>query len=532
MISKRSLLVAPALILPSRRLARTQSLLLLAAGSSNGNIDPNAIIVAPTTVSPAANDSNIGTLAAPVATLEQAQTLVRRSSVTKTVYLRAGTYSRTRCLVLTSRDNGETWATYPDDPVGNAVLDYTNQRFSGAFSDLGSPSGCAIMAQGTSNVTIDGLTIQNYPAIGILCYAGNAGSNDFGFMTNVATASNVTVKNCSFINGGYGAFPPWYPTNDGQNVSYPGNGIYATEVPAIWFIGATNNGTDLTNGLITHNYIYKHPATAIMVQSGAVAEVTNNCIQATNSAAFDTGCIYNQFTSGCVIKYNYIRDGKTANARSPNASGNSDRDVRAIYCDNSTNNITMQFNIVAGHPADTSGTSPSFDDTFKACMFGVGTNANQNFSYNIIDMGTSPHIAVQNSSTGSGNQFVGNIIISNFSGNPSSPSFGSWFLTYSNGSPTPLPFTCGPNAYHNYGGGSIYTTGDTNSSPAVSDRNPQTVDPKISGWTYNIDSTSPVISAPINFPPLPLNWGQPGFWGPPGFTIPQSGTDSVPSCPH
>jgi hypothetical protein len=86
-------------------------------------------------------------------------------------------------------------------------------------------------------------TIQNYPAIGFLGFWGNASGNGFGLMR-----SNVTVKNCSSINGGYGAFPPCYPTNDGQNVASPGSGIYSTEVCAIWFFGGVNNGSVLTNG--------------------------------------------------------------------------------------------------------------------------------------------------------------------------------------------------------------------------------------------------------------------------------------------
>ena len=495
----------------------------VAAGEWSVTAAINAIIVAPT-----GNDANPGTVLQPVATLERARTLVRGSVVTQTVYLRAGTYLRTSTFVLTAADSGQTWAIYPNDVVGSAILDYSGQLFTGLFSGLGTPNGCAVMIQGSSNFTWNGITIQNFPAIGLLAYYGNAGSL-FGFMTNVATGSNLTVKNCSFINGGYGAFPPWYPSNDGQNVASPGLGIFSTEVPAIWLQGGTNNGTDLNNGLITNNYIFKHPATPVTLNA-VVATVQNNYIQATNSAAFDTGCIYNVNTTGCTVKFNYVRDGKTASARSPNASGNSDRDIRAIYCDTGTHNITVQFNIIAGHAADGAGTSPSFDDTFKGFMFGNASNSNQNFSYNIMDMGASPNVLVQNASTGSGNSFVGNIIISNFAGNPSSPFFGSWFLTWSFGSSTPSSFSCGPNAYHNYGGGSIYTTGT--GSPVVNDSNPQAVDPKISGWTYNIDPTSPVFSSPLNWPALPSNWGQPGFWGPSGFNIPQTGTDSVPSCPH
>ena len=294
MISRRSLLVAPALILPSCRLARAQS---LGAGSSGGSFDPNAIIVAPN-----GNNANQGTLTRPVASLTRAQALVRNSRATKTVYLRAGTYNQTSTLVLTTADNGETWATYPGDPVGSAVLDYTNQAFKGTYAGLGSPNGCAIMAKGTSNLTIDSITVQNHPAIGILCYGGSPG---FGFMPRAASASNVTVRNCSFINGGYGAFPPSYPGNDGQNVA-SGSGVYATEVPSVWFCGT------LSGGLVIHNYFKTHVGTPVVIQASGVVEVSHNYLQDLNRACFDTGAIYSQFTNGCSFIYNYIRDAKSA----------------------------------------------------------------------------------------------------------------------------------------------------------------------------------------------------------------------------
>jgi hypothetical protein len=461
-----------------------------------------------------------------VSTLGQAQLLVRESTVTKTVYLRAGTYNQNVTFVLTAADDGETWSTYPGDAVGSAILDYSIQSFNGTYAQLGAPNGCAWMILGASNLTLDGLTFQNFPAIGVLGYGGNAGSQ-FGFMTNVATLSGIRIVNCSFINGGYGAFPPWHPGNDGQNVA-SGGGIYPTESPMIWLAGAVNNGTDVSNATIANNYFYKHSCTPIVLQRCA-ASVSNNYIQEVNKAAFDTGVIYTQFASGVSITYNYIRDGKGIIV---SESGDSDRDVRAIYCDYSSDNITAQFNVIAGGVADTSGLSPTFDDTYRAFMFGQGPNANQIFNYNIIDIGTVGHVVFQNSSTGSGNQFVGNIIISNFSGNPRSPSYGAWYLSYSNGTSTPTAPTCGPNAYHNYGGGSVYTNGDINGSPVVSDSDPQSVDPMISGWAYDIDPTSPVFSGPIDFPALPSNWGQAGFWGPFGFVIPTTGTSSVPSCPH
>jgi hypothetical protein len=210
----------------------------------------------------------------------------------------------------------------------------------------------------------------------------------------------------------------------------------------------------------------------------------------------------------------------------------------ALSMDNNASDILVKGNIVAGAAPDTAGNPPGppvygkFDDVFYFCMFGQGSNEKINVMGNIFDMGLTGHIIFLNSSTGSGNNFSSNIILSNYSGDPYSPSFGSWCRSYSHGMTTPSSPACAANVYHNYGGGTTYTTGHGKGAPVVSDSNPQIIDPKISGWTYNVDPTSPVFAPPVNFPTLPANWGEPGFWGPRGFIISSIGTASVPSCPH
>ena len=61
------------------------------------------------------SDSDLGTIEAPFATLDRAQTAMRNSSL-KTTYIRAGTYhpagtgSGGEALFLDAHDNGETWS--------------------------------------------------------------------------------------------------------------------------------------------------------------------------------------------------------------------------------------------------------------------------------------------------------------------------------------------------------------------------------------------------------------------------------------
>jgi hypothetical protein len=485
--------------------------------------DPNAIIVAPTTASPAGNDANAGTLAAPVASLARAQTLCRANGLSKTVYLRGGTYNwtagQTATLVLTSTDNGETWSYYPPDGYNSAILDYTNQVFTqsghsdGGFSQLGVGGGSCIVGQGTSNVTIDGLTFQNIPAQGIIFYGGNPG---FGFVpttNNTLNPSGDVIQNCIFKNGGFAVFPTTFTGNDGQNVS-SGAGIFSTETPFIWFTGTGQFG-----GTVQHCALITHAATPVVCQADNV--LVQNCyLGDSNKASFDSGVLYAQHQSGITWQYNYIRDYKSYTPTQSVAG-----QIFPIFFDNNTNNITVQFNIIAGAPTDTSGVAST---TFV--QYGGGTGTNQNVSFNIFDLGVVPHIPFEQGSTGTGNIFANNAIISNFADSPSYQFSGVPFFNFSTQT---VAMTVGPDLFFNYGGGLVYTTSHNN-APAYNDSNPQNVDPQLSGsnWSYTPALGSPLFSAPLNWPALPANWGQPGFWGPPGFTVPTTGTGSVPSYPH
>jgi hypothetical protein len=513
--------------MPMKLISRRHAAAVIGAGALSAcvcpappPVDANAIIVAPAAASPPGNDANAGTLAAPVASLARAQTLCRANGLSKTVYLRAGTYvwtsGQAAPLVLTAADNGETWSYYPPDGYNSAILDYTNQVFTqsghadGGFSQLGVNGGSCIVGQGVSNLTIDGLTFQNIPAQGIMFYGGASG---FGFAPNTNNTLNPSgdvIQNCIFRNGGYAAFPTTFPGNDGQNVT-SGAGIFSTETPFIWFQGSGQFG-----GTVQHCAFITHAATPIVCQVNNI--LVQNCyLGDSNKASFDSGVLYTQNTSGVTWRYNYIRDYKSYTPTQSVAG-----DIWPIYFDNNSNNVTCQFNIVAGAPTDTSAVAAT---TFV--QYGVGTGSNQNVAFNIFDMGNVPHIPFEQNSTGTGNVFASNAIISKFADGPSYAFTGVPVFNFSNASPA---MTVGPNLFFNYGGGLIYTTSHNN-APAYNDSSPQNVDPQLSGslWSYMPAPASPLFSAPLNWPALPADWGQPGFWGPPGFTIPTTGTGSVPS---
>jgi hypothetical protein len=112
------------------------------------------------------------------------------------------------------------------------------------------------------------------------------------------------------------------------------------------------------------------------------------------------------------------------------------------------------------------------------------------------------------SATMSGNEYENSIIIGAGGG-------GDYALL--SGSPLNSP-AIKNNDYYSYGSTAIGSGG------AYVDADPVSENPLISGWTYEIASSSPVFKAPVSFTALV------GDWGPPGFVLPETGTP--PSSPH
>jgi len=176
----------------------------------------------------------------------------------------------------------------------------------------------ARISQGTSNVAIQGLTFQNYPAIGVVFYGGVSGFGGILPRTNATlNPSGIVISNNFFLNGNGGG-PPFYANNDGQN-SPTGNGIFSTEAPAVWFCGTASHrhGGQMFGGIIEHNAIINHMSTPIVVQADNVI-VRNNYIQNVNVAGFDTGAIYCQYNRArrfCTITFGMPKASQRHTAR-------------------------------------------------------------------------------------------------------------------------------------------------------------------------------------------------------------------------
>jgi hypothetical protein len=411
------------------------------------------------------SDGNDGTsIATPFATLEKAQSGMRRGSA-RVVCLRAGTYHRPAPLVLTAADNGETWRYYPPDGVNSAVFD------GGNSVDLFSISGA-------SNVTIDGLKMQNV--------------FDSAVSTGGALSNNITIKNCDI---GFnqqtslaGGFNPMIGLGNVTNAHVLNNYVHDTASQGI-ALYAFNSGETIDGSVVSGNVVTR--AVQRMDDGGAIYLNMRNT---------------NVNGGHVTISNNYVR--------SYGASGISS--VRGIYLDDDSSNVTVIGNVI-GPP--TPGTTGPY---VEAVMFNGGSG--NRVTGNIIDLGNG-RVAVNSiGPDGAGgtipyggptspNSISGNIIIANYSGAPSVHSWDVNGHVYDQGPTiTSKWLTISGNLYHNYGGGAKDSAGN-----GISDANPIFADPRISGSAYTIESGSPVFGSAMNFKPIV------GGWGPPRFVIPPDG---------
>jgi hypothetical protein len=425
--------------------------------------NPNAIVV-----SPSGNDSNPGTVASPVLTLGQAQTLVRASS-TKIVYLRSGIYPLTSTLILTAAsDAGETWTTYPLDPVDSGIIDGGSTAFS-------------IFQVDADNVTIDNMTLRNFTNNGVKHDQGGLGAG--------GNINNITVTNCEVGPGGTGA-------NNSGGIAV--NGV---------------NGCTVKN-----NYLHDLQSFGIQIQCFQTGLVMDNVVVDSNVllrcclSNNDCGAIYFEGFNGYVstsiqITNNYVKD-----IGAPGIAN-----VHDIYLDLGTNHTTISGNVLAPINIETpvSSAGALFLDGYSNHITG-----------NIIDIGstgremtcvwwyqTPPGFTVTD------NTFTGNIVIMSHDGESRTAPFGLaanfGYPFYQNNS-VAGNYTITNNVYYNYFSGQIRMDG-----LIVGDSSPIVENPQITGMSYNIAAGSPVFNSPVNFPPIA------GGWGPPGFAIQRDGV--IPS---
>jgi hypothetical protein len=442
------------------------------------------------------NDNNPGTLSLPFATLGRAQQAMQASSSVKTTYIRAGIYepaalTGASCMngdgsgasvELTSADNGETWSVYPPDGYNSAILD------------------------GQS-------TVGN---------SGGTGGNGTGCGFSGNTLSNITIVGLQFENYLYSAF--W--VDNGSSLMFSSNVVHDLTAAA-WGAGAVST-VCAPGTVVKNNYMYDlaYLGTDLLTRSdcpGGISDIVvsgnvieNSCTWAAvpgfgnDQNGGDCGAIYlrdktTPSSTNVQVVNNYVRDVNISSggAGDNGANGKGGCCAVGVYLDDGTTNVTVNGNIIAG--------------VFSGCVQIHGGN-NDLIGDNICDLADSGYqniVIYQWDALDypmSGNVFENNIVISASTGS------GSGFSGYNS---PPNPMTISNNAYYNYVGSSINSTG---ADGAGSDVDPVYENPQVSGWTYNIAGVSPVFNSPVLFP------GIIGGWGPPGFAIPQNGTP--PSCPH
>jgi hypothetical protein len=454
------------------------------AANGSGSSSSGSGVLPAFYVVPSGSDANPGTLAAPFATLAKARAAARASSV-KTVYLRSGIWSKV-ALTLTSADNGETWSYYPPDGYDTAVLD------GGASSPTTGSNPITI--DGGSNITVNGLTIQNFPVYGVGVHGGPAWP-EFGFRKSVAVANGDKLVNNIIRNGydttgngwrgaiyGLGSVPNLAILHNGIDNMYAGGTWFNTNVSPQNYAPAGNyTGLDIEGNAITH----------VCQQTGDCAPIYQQDI--------------NYASTGEVIKNNFLRDYQAAaSALNPNAPL---RDV-AIYFDWGAGNATVSGNVIG--PTSNAITNTAIQATQ---VLQLSASHNVSFSCNIVDLGPTGKIAnlvYQAVTAGepamTGNSLTWNLFIGKWSGAQSSASLGVGPYAYISGYTNPSHATVSKNFYFNYGAGSLSTTGND-----FSDVSPVTgQDPLLSG-TYTVAAGSPWLAV---CPPIV------GGWGPPGYVIP------------
>jgi hypothetical protein len=416
-------------------------------------------------MSPTGNDSNAGTIDAPFATLARAQQAMENSSI-KATYVEAGTYHLSSSLHLTAADNGETWQYYPPNGVNSAVLD------GGNSVDL-------IYLDGTSNVTINGLSLQHSLNNAIKTQDGGG----------IAQVTGITIENCDIgfnqHTGGSGGFNPLLLIENATNTRILNNYVHDTASQGIalyaFYGGQSIDGSVISGNVVTHTVQQMSDGGAIYLNmrstgdSGGHVTVTDNLVRDFGASGI-TG-----------------------------ASG--------IYLDDNTSNVTVTGNVV-GPP--TEGTVST--GNLGATAFQVHDGNHNTISGNIADLGDSGRtfaaVWYNDSASMAGigsNTFTGNVVISSFTGNQSTNFTGQGGYTYFENA-AGSNFTIQNNIYYNYAGGQVRTDG-----AMASDSHPMFANPQLSGWTYHVATGSPALSAPVALPTIATKWG------PPGFVIPQTG---------
>ena len=426
-------------------------------------------------VSPGGSDSSAGTLAAPFLTLGKAQSAMQASASIKTTYLRAGSYSLTAssgasncdngmgsaAINLGSADDGETWSYYPPDGFASAVID-------GGSTSATTGVACAFAANGASNLAFIGLQFQD------LRYSAVWANSSPNLTASYNTIHDLTVG--IFNVGGVALH------------SSSGATVKNNFIHDVAYVGVGAWGGGMSNTTISGNVIL------------------NSCTSAAapggnDQDGGDCGAIYTWDTThastNIVVSNNYIRDVNISSGGQGDYNGCC---ATGVYVDDGMSNVTVSGNVVTGIKSQCFAIHGGNGNTFKGNLCDLSDNAYQRILLYQWDSLMLPM---------TGNSFIGNIVVTGGTG------AGSGYTD--NGTPTAPVIK--DNAYFNYAGSTVNSSGSNGS-----DTNPTYENPGISCWAPGISSSSPVFDAPVNFTALV------GGWGPPGFVLPQTGT--APSWPH
>jgi hypothetical protein len=423
-------------------------------------------------VATSGSDSNLGTFAAPFATLGKCQAAMQGGTV-KICFIRKGSYAlptisacdgtNTCGLNLTSADSNETWSYYLPDGVDSA-------DFTGGSTGTGTGLFFGVYTSNNSNVTMDGLSVHDV---------------QFASFASLGAAAHWTVENSLAFNV-YG--PPPGPQNSAGIMCYGCSHAVFTHnvIHDIAFFGISTNQV---NGDISH------------------LRVTNNVLYDICTGSSDCGALYIDDGSSTAtdVQYtnNYVHDGNTHAMLGSNGGS-------ALYFDDCSSNVTATGNVITGRNGS------------NTIMIHGGSN--DAVIGNIVDLASfAQYTAVYQTSMGTGCSDTGPMVGNKLENNIVVSAGGGGGYNLLSGSPTGSPTIKG-NAYWNYSGSAISTAG------SYSDTDPTKENPQLSCWSYDVPSASPVFGSPVSFPMQPAGWGTPGFWGPPGYAVPTTGTKPSP-CP-
>jgi hypothetical protein len=426
-------------------------------------------VAAPTTpafyVSPSGDDTNPGTLAQPFLTLPKAQTAMRASASIKTTLLRAGTYAAVASTATSNCDaSGSTAIDLGASDDGETWSYYPPDGYGTAIIDGGSTStttglACGFAASGASNLTFIGLQLQRFQYSAIYANA----SPNLSVKDNTIHDLTVAVYNVGGI-----------ALHASSGASVENNYIHDVAYMGIGAWGAGMSNTTVSG-------------TVVLSSCGATAQ---------------PGGIYlwdgvTHASTNIAVTNNYVRD---VNVSSNGAGDYTGCCATGLYLDDGMSNVTVSGNVVTGTKSQCFVIHGGNDDTFKDNLCDLDDSTYERIMTYQWDALKLPM---------SGNVIEDNVIVS---------SAATGGTGYSDDG-TPTAPTIKNNAYYNYAGTMVVSSGGNGS-----DANPTYENPGIACWDPSLPASSPVYAAPVSFVKLA------GGWGPPGFVLPQTGT--APSWPH